>query len=74
MIAHRLSTIIDSDQILVLDNGRIIERGRHAKLLAANGNYAEMWRRQQETAELQKELDERLKLEQHSPQGEETSV
>lgn len=74
VIAHRLSTIIDSDQILVLDNGRIIERGRHAKLLAANGNYAEMWRRQQETAELQKELDERLKLEQHSPQGEETSV
>ena len=67
VIAHRLSTIVDCDQILVLDNGQVVERGRHAELLAANGKYAEMWRRQQETAELQKELDERLKLEQSSP-------
>ena len=70
VIAHRLSTIVDSDQILVLDNGRIVERGHHAELLQADGKYAEMWRRQQETAELQKELDERLNLEQPLPKDE----
>jgi ATP-binding cassette subfamily B protein len=50
VIAHRLSTIIDADQILVLDRGRIVERGRHAELLAKDGLYASMWRRQQEAA------------------------
>ena len=50
VIAHRLSTVIDADQILVLDQGRVIERGRHAELLAKGGLYASMWRRQQEAA------------------------
>jgi ABC-type transport system involved in Fe-S cluster assembly fused permease/ATPase subunit len=47
-IAHRLSTIVDADEILVLDRGRIIERGSHAALLAADGTYARMWRLQQD--------------------------
>jgi ABC-type transport system involved in Fe-S cluster assembly fused permease/ATPase subunit len=47
IIAHRLSTIADAAQILVLDHGRIIERGTHAQLLAAHGAYAQMWSRQQ---------------------------
>ncbi|OOY25385.1 metal ABC transporter permease [Thioclava sediminum] len=45
-IAHRLSTIADADQILVLDKGEIIERGRHEELLAQRGRYASMWARQ----------------------------
>jgi len=47
VIAHRLSTIADAAQILVLEHGRIIERGTHGQLLAANGAYAQMWERQQ---------------------------
>ncbi|MEP6658240.1 MAG: ATP-binding cassette domain-containing protein, partial [Betaproteobacteria bacterium] len=47
-IAHRLSTIVDADEILVLDQGRIVERGTHVALLAANGVYARMWRLQQD--------------------------
>jgi len=47
IIAHRLSTIVDASQILVLDQGRIIERGTHAQLLVADGAYAQMWDRQQ---------------------------
>ena len=48
IIAHRLSTIAEADCILVMDAGRIIERGTHRELLAAGGRYAEMWRLQQE--------------------------
>ncbi|MBA4756874.1 MAG: ABC transporter ATP-binding protein/permease [Sphingosinicella sp.] len=51
VIAHRLSTIVDADEILVMDKGRIVERGRHDGLLATNGLYAEMWMRQQTEAD-----------------------
>ena len=47
IIAHRLSTVVDADEIIVLEAGRIVERGRHSVLLAAQGAYATMWRRQQ---------------------------
>jgi len=48
VIAHRLSTIMDADQILVMDAGRIIERGSHRELLERNGAYAQMWALQQQ--------------------------
>ncbi|MCW5748337.1 MAG: ABC transporter ATP-binding protein/permease [Alphaproteobacteria bacterium] len=51
VIAHRLSTVVDADEIVVLVAGRVAERGNHAVLMARNGVYADMWRRQQEAAE-----------------------
>jgi len=48
VIAHRLSTIMDADQILVMDAGSIVERGRHRELLERNGAYAQMWALQQQ--------------------------
>lgn len=51
-IAHRLSTVADADQILVMDQGRIIERGNHQQLLSANGVYANMWALQQQEHEV----------------------
>ena len=59
-IAHRLSTIVDADQILVMDKGRIIERGTHRELLAVDGTYAHMWELQQQEEQTQ------LKLGHHS--------
>ncbi|MBP2304789.1 ATP-binding cassette domain-containing protein [Azospirillum melinis] len=51
VIAHRLSTVIDADEILVLEAGRVIERGHHSDLLAARGAYAALWARQQEASQ-----------------------
>jgi ATP-binding cassette subfamily B protein len=58
VIAHRLSTVVDADQIVVLDQGRVAERGTHSELLRKNGLYAEMWTRQQSEAEEQAEAAE----------------
>jgi ATP-binding cassette subfamily B protein len=48
MIAHRLSTVMDADEIIVLDQGRIVERGTHSALLSTGGHYARMWALQQQ--------------------------
>ncbi|MGQ0674784.1 MAG: ATP-binding cassette domain-containing protein, partial [Rhodospirillales bacterium] len=50
VIAHRLSTVVDCDEILVLEDGAVAERGRHHELLARGGKYAGMWKKQQEAA------------------------
>ena len=54
-IAHRLSTVADAHQIIVMDKGRILERGTHSELLALEGAYARMWALQQ-----QEELKQKL--------------
>jgi ABC-type transport system involved in Fe-S cluster assembly fused permease/ATPase subunit len=56
VIAHRLSTIVGADEIIVLDQGRIAERGTHAQLLAMSGLYASMWNRQREAEEARERL------------------
>ena len=63
-IAHRLSTIVDADEILVLEQGRVIERGSHQALLAAGGHYAAMWALQQKEAAQAPELSAADKQEQ----------
>jgi ATP-binding cassette, subfamily B, heavy metal transporter len=54
LIAHRLSTVVDAHEILVMDAGRIVERGSHGELLALGGRYADMWSLQQQTSEGEK--------------------
>src|SRR3979411_1633059 len=56
VIAHRLSTIVGADEIIVLAQGRIAERGTHSQLLAAGGLYASMWNRQREAQEARERL------------------
>ncbi|HEX3495670.1 MAG TPA: ABC transporter ATP-binding protein/permease, partial [Methylocella sp.] len=56
VIAHRLSTIVNADEIIVLDKGRIVERGAHAALLARNGFYAALWNRQNEVRQAEETL------------------
>ncbi len=58
VIAHRLSTIVGADEIIVLDQGRIAERGTHAQLLASGGLYASMWNRQREAEAARERLAE----------------
>jgi ABC-type transport system involved in Fe-S cluster assembly fused permease/ATPase subunit len=58
VIAHRLSTVVDADQIIVLNEGRVAERGTHAQLLRKNGLYADMWTRQQSEQEEEAEAAE----------------
>jgi len=56
VIAHRLSTVVTADEIIVLQQGEIVERGTHADLIAANGLYASMWERQLAATEVEEQL------------------
>ena len=57
-IAHRLSTVVHADEIIVLDDGVIVERGTHDRLLSRDGLYASMWNRQRQAAEILREVEE----------------
>jgi ATP-binding cassette subfamily B protein len=56
VIAHRLSTVVNADEIIVLEKGRIAERGSHAELIDKGGLYATMWARQREADEAEARL------------------
>ena len=56
VIAHRLSTIVNADEIIVLDDGVIVERGNHEALISSGGVYAQLWNRQREVDEAQQTL------------------
>lgn len=58
VIAHRLSTVVNADEIIVLQDGRIIERGKHDALLKMNGEYASMWAKQQEVRKYEEKLQQ----------------
>lgn len=58
VIAHRLSTVVKADEILVMDNGQIVERGTHDALIALGGTYDAMWQRQREVSEVEEKLGE----------------
>ncbi len=60
VIAHRLSTVVEADEILVLKMGEIVERGTHKNLLQQNGEYASMWKKQQEAREIELKLKDTL--------------
>src|SRR6201994_901395 len=78
VIAHRLSTIVGAAEIIVLDQGRIAERGTHAQLLASGGLYASMWNRQREAQEAREKLariaDENEAPNRSPPPVEETAI
>ncbi|OUS13954.1 metal ABC transporter permease [Rhodospirillales bacterium 47_12_T64] len=63
VIAHRLSTVVDADEIIVLEQGQIAERGTHSVLLKKGGHYAEMWRRQLEVAQKVAEVEKATEAE-----------
>jgi len=67
VIAHRLSTIINADEILVLERGRVAERGRHQELLDRKGIYASLWQRQREAAEARQALEKTGEILPHAP-------
>jgi ATP-binding cassette subfamily B protein len=73
VIAHRLSTVVDADQIIVIDNGTIAERGTHAQLIAKGGLYSAMWARQREADEIEERL-RRAREEEHGPVADESAA
>ncbi len=74
VIAHRLSTIVNADEIIVLDDGVIVERGTHDALLKVNGLYASMWNRQRQAAEALRVVEEIRSVENAKPRAREAEA